>query len=82
MPTIENCADVGIRGCFGDKLPPTWFTGPSWLGEEELSPKNLITISTPESSSESKVIRTALKSALTSKDYFYNVIGQKITSTM
>ena len=76
VPTIENCADAGSRGCFGDKLHAAWFTGPSWLTQEELWSKNLrqITTSTPERSSKSKVIRTALKSALTSKDYLYNVI--------
>ena len=76
MPTIENCADIGSRGCFGDKLPLTWFTGLSWLTQEKLWPKNIITTSTPESSSESKVIRTALKSVLALKDYLYNAIGR------
>ena len=46
------------------------------MTQEKLWSKNLrqITTSTPERSSKSKVIRTALRSALTSKDYLYNVI--------
>ena len=73
VPTTENCADVGSRGCFGDKLPTTWLTGPSWLTQKRLWPENIITTSSPESINESKVIRTVLKSALTSNDSLNNV---------
>ena len=80
VPTIENCTNVGSTGCFGNKLPSMWFTGPSWVREEELWLKNIIKTSTPESSTESKGIQIALKSALPSKhhyQYYYQKVEQK-----
>ena len=36
VPTNENPADIGSRGCPASKIPGSWFQGPKWLPYKDI----------------------------------------------
>ena len=68
VPTAENPADYGSRGCTtGDKLPTTWFHGPPWLNNKSDWPKDIVTSKSSEPEAEVKTIKTVLAAAVVEK---------------
>eukprot|EP00795_Rhopilema_esculentum_P004174 gene4174-20361_t len=35
VPTNDNPADIGSRGCLASRIDPKWFQGPSWLATKQ-----------------------------------------------
>ena len=35
IPTGDNPADIGSRGCYPDQLSQLWFHGPQWMANEQ-----------------------------------------------
>ena len=62
VPTDQNPADLRSRG--GSVNSNLWWDGPEWLQRSDAWPPNLVTIASPESKAESKVIREALAAAV------------------
>ena len=60
VPTLENPADYGSRGCAADKLPTTWFEGPSWLNYRSAWPEDIVTKKSVETEAEVKAIKIVL----------------------
>ena len=50
----QNPADIGSRGCDGDKLPRLWLKGLEWLVDPECWPPHLLTEPTEETEAEAK----------------------------
>ena len=41
VPTQQNPADIGSRGCKGNKIQELWTRGPSWLDQSKLWPEKI-----------------------------------------
>ena len=39
VPTKDNPADIGSRGCYPNKITDNWFNGPDWIGFRENWPE-------------------------------------------
>ena len=61
MGTTDNPADIGSRGCSGNKVSTRWFSGPKWLSYQEKWPLDIETKSTEESEVETGPIREIFK---------------------
>ena len=68
VPTLENPADYGSRGCAADKLPTTWFEGPSWLNYRSAWPEDIVTKKSVETEAEVKAIKIALAAVVVEKE--------------
>ena len=60
VPTSENPADYGSRGCTGNNQPAIWFDGPCWLEDHDNWPKDIVTKGSVDSSKEIKQIKSVL----------------------
>ena len=78
VPSKENPTDIGSRGCTANKLPKTWFEGPSWLSKPDEWPMDVHTEPTEESQRESKLIQEVLATAVIQEDEFDKLL-QKFT---
>ncbi|XP_057302719.1 uncharacterized protein LOC130636887 [Hydractinia symbiolongicarpus] len=68
VPSEQNPADCGSRGCSFTKLDSLWWDGPSWLLEKENWPIDIITTPSVESESEAKRIKEVLAVAINKKE--------------
>ena len=64
VPTQQNPADIGSRGCKGNKIQELWTRGPSWLDQSKICPDNIETNASEESEAEKKATRHILKAAI------------------
>ena len=63
--TKENPADIGSRGCAGDKIPNEWLNGPVWLSNPSDWPPEIATPATDVSKAELKLdLRAVLSCAM------------------
>ena len=62
--TQQNPADIGSRGCKGNKIQELWTRGPSWLDQSKLWPDNIEINASEESEAEKRVTREILKAAV------------------
>ena len=53
--TEENPADIGSRGCSGNRIPKEWLTGPTWLSKPGDWPPDVVTQASEESDAEVKL---------------------------
>ena len=60
--TKENPADIGSRGCAGDKIPNKWLNGPLWLSNPSDWPSEIATPATDVSKAELKLDQRAVLS--------------------
>ena len=60
--TKENPADIGSRGCAGDKIPNEWLNGPLWLSNPSDWPPEIATTATDISKAELKLDQRAVLS--------------------
>ena len=67
MPTKENLADIGSRGCHGDEIPEMWLIGPTWLKENSDWPPDIETKISEESEVEAKSIKEVMATTYDSK---------------
>lgn len=74
VPTTENPADLGSRGASFEQLLGLWWNGPAWLLEPKSWPQNIITSPTPESESETKIVREVLTVAVQEGDEFDEIM--------
>ena len=52
VPTADNPADIGSRGCYPRELSKLWLNGPSWISKEHEWPNQQPVCETEESKSE------------------------------
>ena len=71
----QNPADVGSRGCQGDKLKMFWKEGPPWLKNEEKWPVDITTKSTT-ATEEAKKIKDVMATMVTCQDKLWNLISK------
>eukprot|EP00112_Aurelia_sp_Birch-Aquarium-sp1_P015208 Seg3350.1 transcript_id=Seg3350.1/GoldUCD/mRNA.D3Y31 product="hypothetical protein" protein_id=Seg3350.1/GoldUCD/D3Y31 len=57
VPTNDNPADIGSRGCLASRIDPKWFQGPPWLGNKLDWPVDIVTAPSEETERESKPIK-------------------------
>ena len=69
MTSEENPADLGSRGGSVEGVE-LWWKGPKWLADREQWPRDVVTVSTPESQTEAKVIREVFAGARDKTDEF------------
>ena len=74
--TDMNPADIGSRGCKGNKLPTEWIEGPDWLSDESKWPLQIEIKSSPDSEGEAKVIKEVLKLSVDSSDDFKDLLNK------
>ena len=72
--TVDNPADIGSRGCPGNRIPTRWFRGPEWLSDAENWPLNIETKSTEESEVEAKPIKEIFKASVEMRDQFDEIL--------
>ena len=60
VSTTENLADVGSRGCYGNKLPDQWLSGPEWLARPQDWPEQKVLKSSKESECEARPMKREL----------------------
>ena len=65
----ENPADLGSRGGSVEGVE-LWWKGPKWLADREQWPRDIVTVSTPESQAEAKVVRKGFAGARDKTDEF------------
>ena len=63
VPTNDNPADIGSRGCLASRIDPKWFQGPPWLGNKLDWPTDIVTAPSEETERESKPIKEILRVA-------------------
>ena len=68
VPTRQNPADIGSRGCMMKDLSENWFSGPCWLTNQEEWPKNITAHPSLENESETKIIKEVLTAAVIEND--------------
>ena len=64
IPTQQNPADIGSRGCKGNKIQELWIRGPNWLEQSKLWPDNIEINASEKSEAEKRVTRGILKAAI------------------
>ena len=64
VPTAENSADIGRRGCKGIDIKNSWRNGPSWPPDRENWPKQITIQSYQESDNERKAAKEIFKIAV------------------
>jgi hypothetical protein len=74
----EKPADIGSRGCYGNKLPVVWLSGACWLAEPSEWPEDKTITSSKESEAEEKPVKDeSLKSATEkSEDVFDKILAK------
>ena len=72
-----NPADVGSRGCSGNKIPTIWFSGLEWLSDQEKWPLDIETRSTDESEVEAKPIKDIFKASIEMGDQFDEILERE-----
>ena len=77
VPTDENPADVASRGCNLKTLPPNWFTGPTWLKDQNDWPDDIITVSTKQTESEAKITKEIFSTTVGRQDNLQNQLLSK-----
>ena len=71
VPTKQNPADLGSRGCDIGKLRQNWWEGPSWLRHRNSWPDQPMIESSEESEIERKRVKEILAVAVSS-EIIYN----------
>ena len=74
VPGELNPADVASRGCLPDKLDANYKFGPSWLSDENLWPKRMVSEATPESEVEAKAVKEIFALAIPQSIPFHKVL--------
>ena len=72
--TSQNPADIGSRGCDGDKLPRLWLKGPEWLADPERWPLHLLTEPTEETEAEAKLTEELFRTAVKTKNELDDIL--------
>ena len=76
VPTNENPADIGSRGCPASKIPELWFQGPKWLPYKDqwpVQPKIQVTYETEQ---EAKIIKELMSTTLQKNDTFDKLMSK------
>ena len=76
VDTIHNPADIGSRGCLGDKLNHVWLEGPPWLRDEGKWPIDITTKATKETEEESRKIKEIMATTTTCSDKLWNLLSK------
>ena len=63
VPTQQNPANIGNRGCKGNKIYELWTREPSWLDQSKLWPENVEISASEKSEAEKRATREILKAA-------------------
>ena len=66
--TSQNLADIGSRGCVGDKLLRLWLKGPEWLADPKRWPPHLLMEPTQEMEAEAKITKELFRTAVQTKN--------------
>ena len=74
VSTVDNPADIGSRGCLGNRIPIRLFSGPELLSDEEQWPLDIETESTEESEVEAKPIIEIFKASMKMRDQFDEIL--------
>lgn len=72
--TSQNPADIGSRGCDGDKLPRLWLKGPEWLADPERWPPHLLTEPMEETEAEAKLTKELFRTAVETKNELDDIL--------
>eukprot|EP00794_Sanderia_malayensis_P000965 gene965-biopygen216 len=64
VPTNDNPADIGSRGCLASRIEPRWFQGPPWLINKQDWPADIVTAPSEETERELQPIKEILKVAI------------------
>ena len=76
VPTKENPADLGSRGCLLSNIPEVWWKGPAWLTEPENWPDQPYISPTIESEKESKLIKEVLATTTEKTDDYHMTLSK------
>ena len=63
VPTNDNPADIGNRGCLVSHIDPKWLKGPSWLATKQNWPTDIVTAPSEETEKECKPIKEIMRVA-------------------
>ncbi|XP_028394878.1 uncharacterized protein LOC114519022 [Dendronephthya gigantea] len=67
VPSQENPADIGSRGASELQTNETWMNGPAWLNIPDEWPEKIVTKPTDVSESESRSVKTVMKTTFQRK---------------
>ncbi len=77
VPTDENPADLASRG--GPiKSKELWEKGPKWLQDKSEWPENPVTLSSPASEEEAKVVKEVLNVAKTQEEDQFDHLLERV----
>ena len=76
VPTNENTADIGSRGCPASKIPEFWFQGPKWLPYKDEWPVQPTIRATYETEQEAKIIKELMSTTLQENDTFDKLMSK------
>ena len=76
VPTKENLAKFGSRGCEICDLDNKWWEGPEWLQYQTLQPEQPKIENCKESDIEKKKIKDILATILTTKNQFDKLLSK------
>ena len=63
VPSEENPADIGSRGCKANKIPTRWFEGPKWLLNKDTWPQEIEITASEETEKEVSPVKKLLRTA-------------------
>ena len=82
VPTQQNPADIGSRGCKGNKIQELWTRGPSWLDQSKLWPDNIEINASEVSEAEKRLTREILKAAIQTTELIQHQLLKRATRTL
>ena len=76
VPTNENPADIGSRGCPASKIPELWFQSPKWLPYKDQWPVQPTVQATYKTEQEAKIIKELMDTTLQKNDTFDKLMSK------
>ena len=76
IPTNENPADIGSRGCSVSNIPELCFLGPKWLPYKDQWPVQRTTQATYKTVQEAKIIKELMSTTLQKNDAFDKLMSK------
>ena len=70
----QNPADIGSRGCDGEKLSRLWLKVLEWLADPEHWPPHLLTEPTEETEAEAKLTKELFRTAVETKNELDDIL--------